>query len=157
MSSNRGKDEELRATKSLCDIATVEEKCDITRHTTTNTPDLGADLVFHCPSDTGEKFSEIAKTGGSSKELTGHSSRVRIDVKARTGKIQKDDAEKLVDDIKKHPQTNEHWLIGGSGLTKPAQRVLDSANEWATVRHFSRDDFKKISQFYAGQIAHDEE
>ena len=46
MSTNKGKDGEMRVIKIVADIAIKEEGFDFTRHTITNESDMGADLML---------------------------------------------------------------------------------------------------------------
>lgn len=46
MSSNKGKDGEMRVVKIVADIAIQEEGLDFTRPTVTNESDMGADLMI---------------------------------------------------------------------------------------------------------------
>ncbi|MGO5000501.1 hypothetical protein [Oceanisphaera sp. W20_SRM_FM3] len=143
-----GKKAEMLTARAICDIALKEDRCDFTRNTITNTPDLGADLILHCPENTGEKFKEIAKAGESSMVLVGKSTQIRIDVKDPKDKVQKDDAIKFVGDIRKHPLVSEHWLVGGESLTAPAKKYIEANTDWANVRYFSQNDIEKIAAFY---------
>lgn len=143
-----GKKAEMLTARAVCDIALKEDRFDFTRNTTTNTPDLGADLILHCPENTGEKMKEIAESGESTIELEGKSIQIRIDAKDPKDKVQKDDAKKFVGDIRKHPLVSEHWLVGGKSLTAPARKFIEENTDWANVRYFSQNEIEKIATHY---------
>lgn len=144
MSNNKGKDGEMVVAKALCDISIAENNVDFTRSSITNAPDFGADLVIHCPNNMGDKFEEIVGEGSSSTELTGSQMEVRVDVKAK--KVQKEDAEKFIADIIKHPTKKEHWITGDS-ISGPAKKIIMGC-DWTKTRYFSNDDIKKIATYY---------
>lgn len=49
MSTNKGKDGEMRVLRQLSHIVEAEENCNVTRHTNTNTADGGAELILEHP------------------------------------------------------------------------------------------------------------
>jgi len=146
MSDNKGKDGEMVVARALCDIAIAENKVDYTRSSITNAPDLGADLVLHCPENTGDKFEDIVNEGSSSMELSGRQIEIRIDVKAK--KVEKEDAEKFIGDIVKHPTKKEHWITGDA-ISGPAKNIISEC-DWIKTRFLSNNDIQKIANYYQG-------
>lgn len=129
MSENSGKDGEMRFAIVLAGAAIRQNGLDFTRHTVTNQPDLGEDysaqgsieaLTSLCEIGTGE-VSNVAR------EVLGDPGRkieARFDVKTTRGKLAGDTVDKFISDVKKHPNTDLHVLVGGSGLTKIAKQKL---------------------------------
>ena len=134
MSKNKGKNGEMRIAKLLCDISIKEEGCDFTRHTNTNTADSGADLVFEHPEGFSSYLVSIASgtvpTTQEGQQLN-NIVKTRIDVKTTDNKISPDTVDKFGGDIRKNPDCQGHLLIGGSGMSKEAQKRFKSIQEAA--------------------------
>lgn len=134
MSSNKGKDGEMRVAKLLCEVSIKEEKCDFTRPTNTNTADGGADLVLEHPEGFEEKLMSIS-SGESSSETEANSDaatvKTRIDVKATDGVISPDTVDKFIGDIRKNPDCKGHALVGGERMSKRANKKFEEAQEAA--------------------------
>ena len=135
MSSNKGKDGEMDALISFATIAKSEDKFDLTRPTTTNTPDMGADIILEHEEDYIENTmiplsQEETPTIKKSSELATKSktAKTRIDIKTTEKKLQKDTVEKFIADTRKHPDCKNHMLIGGKDLTSPAKKLLNETN-----------------------------
>lgn len=122
------------------------EDIDYRKPTFTNEPDDGVDLELKAPHNTGERLERIARGEPVIPEPSHSKILIRVDHKNYEKKIQKPIAQKFVDDIDKNPNDAEHWLTGGSGLTKGAQEVLDNAP--APTRYFSQDDINTINSYY---------
>ncbi|MBE3888624.1 hypothetical protein ACEWAU_22270 [Vibrio parahaemolyticus] len=124
MSTNKGKDGEMRVLRLLSHIVESEENCDVTRHTNTNTADGGADLVLEHPKGLLTHLGSIASgsSGSTAPDLT-DADRVksRVDVKTTDSKISPDTVTKFGGDIRRNPDCNGHVLTGGSGLSKQAE------------------------------------
>ena len=126
---------------------------DITRYTTTNTPDNGYDIGLH---HTEKHFDEMLKVSSGNlskfsdpKDDCSKKIQTRIDVKNENNKITKPVAEKFVADIKKHPDCEGHLLIGNNGLTKGAEQILSEANEKYSdkkIDYISNDGVKKLKE-----------
>ena len=156
MSKNKGKVGEMRVAKLLCEISTKEENCDFTRHTNTNTADGGADLVLEHPEGFTTQLLAIAE--GTSKapvELKEEQKivKTRIDVKATESTISPDTVEKFGGDIRKNPDCTGHMLLGGSRLSKGAQKKFEDIQAAAkeggkTVSYISNNGLKKLEEHY---------
>jgi hypothetical protein len=130
MSENSGKDGEMRFAIVIAGAAIRQNGLDFTRHTVTNQPDLGEDysaqgsveaLTSLCEIGTGEVLTVAREVlGGSGRKIE-----ARFDVKTTRNKLAGDTVDKFVSDVKKHPNTDLHVLVGGSGLTKTAKEKLD--------------------------------
>lgn len=134
MSSNKGKDGEMRVAKLLCEVSIKEEKCDFTRPTNTNTADGGADLVLEHPDGFEQKLIGISSGGGTTEEETAPDSstvKTRIDVKTTDGAISPDTVDKFIGDIRKNPDCKGHVLVGGSRMSKGAQKKFEAGKESA--------------------------
>ena len=130
MSTNKGKDGEMRVIKIVADIAIKEEGFDFTRHTITNESDMGADLMLKSSQQSFNRMIQVAEgveesMDGCDTELSKKTITSRIDVKATQSKLQTDTVEKFASDVHKHPKCTGHILMGGSNLTGPAQRTFN--------------------------------
>lgn len=131
MSENIGKDGEMRFAITIAGASIRENGLDFTRHTVTNQPDLGVDYSAQGPAEALVTFCEIG-TGTALdgiRETLGESDRkveARFDIKTTEEKLAGDTVEKFVSDVKKHPNTDLHVLVGGSGLTKSAQTKFET-------------------------------
>lgn len=135
MSSNKGKDGEMNAIIAFATVAKNEDNFDFTKPTTTNTPDMGADIILEHNENFIENtmipLSQEKKPITNTKTLDKKPKTVksRIDIKNTERKISKDTVEKHISDVRKHPDCTNHLLIGGKGLTSPAKKRLDNANQ----------------------------
>jgi hypothetical protein len=137
MSENRGKDGEMRFAIVIAAAAICQNGLDFTRHTLTNQPDLGEDYSVQ---GSVEAFTALCKIGtgevsNAASEVLGDLGRkieARFDVKTTPSRLAGDTVDKFISDVKKHPNTDLHVLVGGSGLTKTAKRKLD--DHGATLR-----------------------
>lgn len=156
MSSNKGKDGEMRAIRLVTYIGESEEGVDFTRPTTTNTPDMGADIVIEHPENYLQKMLKIAsgdQPKNSDGAPIGNISKSRVDVKATDRKLQKDTVIKFVSDIRKHPDCKGQILMGGSGLTGPAQREFSAAQEifsgdGKSLIYFNNEQTQRLEKHY---------
>ncbi|HHB51576.1 MAG TPA: hypothetical protein ENK75_00810 [Saprospiraceae bacterium] len=151
---NIGKFGEAKMAQTLGKMAEVEDKVDFTKPSFTNAPDNGVDFELQCPHNYTEKLDEIIEDGNSEQKLSTINIKVRIDHKEyNTRKIGKAIAEKFVKDCNKNDEDyDEHWITGGKGLTKGAEKVLEEANKDYVVRHYAKEEINKIDNFYTNEI-----
>lgn len=147
---SKGKKGEMKATEIISVIGQKEKSVDFTRYTNTNTPDNGADLFINADDKFVQKLLEIA-TQGYSDIVCGDNADtiVRIDVK-NNKKVGKDDAEKFFDDIKKHPGSQHHILLGNE-FSSGAKKVLKNGqNQYPnkTIGYIDEKGREKIEQYY---------
>jgi len=123
MSTNKGKDGEMRALRLLSHIVETEENCDVTRHTNTNTADGGADLVLEHPQGLLPHLDNVAVGGDHQSPDFSEAPRVktRIDVKTTESKLSPDTVKKFAGDIRRNPDCDGHVLMGGAALSNQAQ------------------------------------
>ncbi|MCS4534032.1 hypothetical protein [Neisseria montereyensis] len=157
--SNLGKKGEMKVTGLISGMGQCDDRIDLTRHTRTNTPDNGCDIVLH---HTVTHFNEMMKI--STGELSDFSNpqedkskkiQTRIDVKNENNKITKPLAEKFIGDIKKHPDCIGQLLIGNNGLTKGAKEVLDEAQRNypnKKIGYISNDGVNKLCEVTQRQL-----
>jgi hypothetical protein len=93
MSSNKGKDGEMRVVKIVADIAIQEEGLDFTRPTVTNESDMGADLMIKSSLQSLNRLLQVA--AGLPQPKDEHSAlnktiESRVDVKTTRSKLQTD-------------------------------------------------------------------
>lgn len=160
MSSNKGKDGEMDALISFATIAKNEDKFDLTRPTTTNTPDMGADIILeHEENYIENKMIPLAqgKTLIANKtkilNIKPKTAKTRIDIKTTEKKLQKDTIEKFIGDVKKHPDCKNHMLIGGQDLSSPAKKILEETNKELlkdnkTLYYINNNGMKNINNHY---------
>lgn len=101
-----------------------------------------------CPHNIWEKLQVIAENGESSVLLSNTNIRVRIDIKNHSSKIPKATANKFVEDTNNNPDFDEHWLIGGNGLTKGAQEVFDESQKKGIHRYMNQEDWNNVGMYY---------
>ena len=166
MSSNKGKDGELNALILVANIGKLKDGVDVTRPTTTNTADQGADLFITHPSGFLNEFAEVAgcalpstPKSPTNKEVS-PSEKSRVDVKTTDSKLQKDTIEKFIGDCHNHPTCTGHILLGGSDLTSPARREFEAAqNRFSlsgkTLLYVKNESIKKLENHYQPQIESD--
>ncbi|NWO06606.1 MAG: hypothetical protein HLX50_13230 [Alteromonadaceae bacterium] len=123
MSTNKGKDGEMRALRLLSHIVETEENCDVTRHTNTNTADGGADLVLEHPQGLLPHLGNVAEGESQQSPDLSKSPRVaaRFDVKTTKNKLSPDTVKKFAGDIRRNPDCDGHVLMGGLALSNQAQ------------------------------------
>jgi hypothetical protein len=158
MSSNKGKDGEMDALIAFATVAKNEENFDLTRPTTTNTPDMGADIILEHKENFIENTMLPLSTGKTpnttpNTKVKQKTEKTRIDIKATEKKLLKDTVEKFISDTRKHPDCTNHMLIGGQNLTSPAKKRLDKANEdlkedKKKLYYLNNDEMKNISDYY---------
>ncbi|MBZ7405555.1 hypothetical protein FMJ25_27150 [Klebsiella grimontii] len=124
MSTNKGKDGEMRVLRLLSHIVEAEENCDVTRHTNTNTADGGADLILEHPQGLLPHLGAVA-SGEDNIQLPDLSDaqkvKARIDVKTTENKLGPDVVKKFAGDIRRNPDCDGHVLMGGSDLSNQAK------------------------------------
>lgn len=147
---SKGKKGEMKATEIISVIGQKEKSVDFTRYTTTHTPDNGADIFIDANSQFVPKLLEIAIQGHSNIACGDNAdTTVRIDVK-NTKKVGKDDAEKFLDDVKKHPRCQHHILLGNE-FTSGAKKVLTNGQNLypnKTIGYIDESGRKNIEQHY---------
>lgn len=155
MSTNKGKDGEMRALRLLSHIVETEEGCDVTRHTNTNTADGGADLVLEHPQGLIPYLDNIAEGGEQQSPDLSEAPRVktRIDVKTTESKISPDTVKKFAGDIRRNPDCDGHVLMGGTALSTQAQsdfQVIQDAQAEVgkKVVYIPNTGIKNLEQHY---------
>lgn len=165
MSDNQGKDGEMMMAVILSSISVKENGADFTRHSHTNSADLGADFQFRALPSTFEKIDQITK--GTYESLPpsdtncepGHNQNTipekyesaRIDVKT-SDVISKAGVDKFVSDIPKHPTTKYHILAGGELKGKAKETFVEQQELWADsgiqLQHWTKQALVNLSQHY---------
>jgi len=165
MSDNQGKDGEMMMAVILSSISVAENGADFTRHSHTNSADLGADFQFRALPSTFEKIDHITK--GTYELLPPSDANcdpmhnqntvpekyefARIDVKS-SEVISKAGVDKFVSDIPKHPSTKYHILAGGELKGKAKETFVEQQELWANsgiqLQHWSRQALVNLSQHY---------
>ena len=163
MSSNKGKDGEMRVIKIFADIAIQEEGLDFTRHTVTNESDMGADLMIKSSPQSLERLLQVATglpqfTAEHSTERSKKPIESRVDVKTTQSKLQTDTVEKFASDVHKHPKCTGHILMGESDLTGPAQRKFDQykkefEQDGKVLAYISNVGINRLESEYAKSVA----
>lgn len=166
MSSNKGKDGEMKIVRLSTHIAESEDWFDFTRHTTTNTADMGADIILRHDEKFLEKMQEIADGKSPSEPCEIKSLNLvksRVDVKTTTKSLQKDTITKFISDTRKHPDCKGHILIGGSDMSNPAKKEFKQAQEVflkerKNLIYISNDGVKRLENYYqkAPELPEDE-
>ncbi|MFC4727218.1 hypothetical protein [Coralloluteibacterium thermophilus] len=146
--SEKGRKGELAVTGILANIGVHESNIEVVRANTTTTPESGVDIALKCPHNLSQKLDEIVSNGSSETALANSQIDVRVQVKNYSGPINKAVAQSFIDDIQKNKNYAEHWLVGGTRLTKGAQEVLEKANEVAPVKCYTAPDIEKIQIQY---------
>jgi hypothetical protein len=150
---NIGKVGEAKMAQTLGKMAEVEDKVDFTKPSFTNAPDNGVDFELQCPHNYPKKIDQIIEDGKSEQKLSKKNIKIRIDHKEYKGKIGKATAEKFVKDCDKNDENyDEHWITGGKGLTKGAEKVLEEANKDYVCSYYSQEEINKINNFYINEI-----
>lgn len=158
MSSNKGKDGELKTAIVIANIGLCKDGVDFTRPTTTNTADQGADLFMTHPKGFLEEIadvtqSEIVSEPKKNTNKSQKSEKSRIDVKTTERKLQKDTVLKFIGDCNNHPTCEGQILLGGTDLTGPAKKEFKAAQErqakkGKTLLYIKNDGVKKLEQHY---------
>jgi hypothetical protein len=146
--SEKGRKGELAVTAIFSNIGVHEANIEVIRANTTTTPENGVDLALKCPHNLSKKLDEIVADGKSETALSNAQIDVRVQVKNYTKPINKAAAQSFVDDISKNQNYAEHWGVGGTGLTKGAQEVLEEANKVAPVKWYTAPALAKIQSQY---------
>lgn len=163
MSKNKGKDGELQALILVAKIGLVKDGVDVTRPTTTNTADQGADLFITHPPGFLNEFAEVAGSAlpsaqhSSVKKEGATSEKSRVDVKTTDGMLQKDTVEKFIGDCHNHPKCTGHILMGGLGLTGPSEKTFKAAQDrfsssGKTLLYVKNDGVNRLEAHYNPQI-----
>ncbi len=163
MSSNKGKDGELRTIIVIANIGISEDGVDFTRPTTTNTADQGADIFMTHPSGFLNKFSDISDSKLpplQSEDINNPqptAEKSRIDVKTTDKKLQKDTVQKFIADCANHPNCRGQILMGGADLTGPGHKVFEAAQESFSKKgkillYVKNEGIKKLEAYYKPQI-----
>lgn len=164
MGENKGKKGEMALVITLATVVSHEEdkghRCDITRHTNTNTADSGADVVLESPKTVVDNLFEIAKGSASSNNVTHNQLAVkedkiiktRFDNKNTESKLGVDTVREFVADVRKNPDCTGHVLTGGSGLTAGAKKEIKAAQEAygdkKLIGHINNEGIKNINANY---------
>lgn len=154
----KGKKGEMKATEIISVIAQKEQSLDFTRHTNTYTPDNGSDIFIDLDKMLIAKFMEILQNGYSDLKCdTKANANFRIDVK-NSPKVGKDDAEKFYDDIKKHPRSMGHILLGHSFTAKAKEILKDAQSAYPNklIVCFGFDEFEILANYYRSLPDYDE-
>lgn len=163
MSSNKGKDGELDVLILAAKIGKIKDGVDVTRPTTTNTADQGADLFITHPPEFLNEFAEVAGStlpsaqNTSVKKQNSSSEKSRIDVKTTDKKLQKDTVEKFIGDCHNHPNCTGQILMGGSDLTGPAKKEFEAAQDrfapsGKKLLYVNNKGIQKLEAHYQPQI-----
>ncbi|HBV2564901.1 TPA: hypothetical protein MDV13_000289 [Klebsiella pneumoniae] len=156
MSTNKGKDGEMRVLRLITHIVQKEENCDVTRHTNTNTADSGADLVLEHPHGFLPHLGSIA-SGEDNNQLPDLSDakkvKTRIDVKTTESKLGPDVVKKFAGDIRRNPDCDGHVLMGGIDLSDQAKsdfkEIQDTQAEVGkTVVYIPNSGIENLEQHY---------
>lgn len=150
MGKNKGKIGEARTARILTKISEVEETVDFTKPSFTNAPDNGVDFELKAPHNIAEKLDGIIEENPKIANLSNHNIHIRIDNKDYNGKISKPVVDKFLKDIDKNPEYAEHWLAGGSELTKGAKETFEKSN--SVIRYYSKSNMNKIDNYYQNEI-----
>lgn len=162
MSDNKGKDGELKTTIILSAAAIREDGLEVMRPTSTNQSDLGADIILKGKRNTFKKLFKIASAvvPNNDNEPNNNDDEIaeaRIDVKATKEKLTGDTVDKFASDVRKHPNTDTHILLGGKGLTKSAQNKLNEhvdafKTSGKNLVYISNAGLEKIARHYKSEI-----
>ncbi len=156
MSTNKGKNGEMRALRLLSHIVETEENCDVTRHTNTHTADGGADLVLEHPQGLLPHLGNIADGEDSSQppDLSDAPKvKTRIDVKTTESKLGPDTVKKFAGDIRRNPDCDGHVLMGGVALSGQGEADFKEIQEaqaevGKTVVYISNTGIDNLEQHY---------
>ena len=165
MSNNQGKKGEMVVAVLAASIAYHEDGIDYTRPSVTNSADMGADLYLRHPKGYLEntllpmadgsylRLPEDGPKDTESRDSGAETQKSRIDVKKTDEKLGKGTVEKFVADIHKHPDCKGHILVGGSGLTKPAEQILarakdDFQKDGKILAYISEDGLRRVAAHY---------
>lgn len=141
MGDNKGKKGEMALVITLATVVSHEadrgHRCDITRHTNTNTADSGADAVLESPKIVVDNLFAVANGSDSDNHATHNQLAVkedktiktRFDNKNTESKLAVDTVREFIADIRKNPDCAGHVLTGGSGLTAGGNKEIKAARE----------------------------
>lgn len=139
-----------------------ENGLDYTRHTVTNQPDLGLDyslqgsaatLVSFCEAGAGKALPSVRETLGDLERRVD----ARVDVKTTESKLTGVTVDKFASDVAKHPNTDLHILVGGSGLTKSAERKFEAHRDALSgagkpIVYISNEGAARLAEKYQPEI-----
>ena len=133
MSTNKGKDGEMRVLRLITHIVQKEENCDVTRH-------LGSIA-------SGEDNNQLPDLSDAKKVKT------RIDVKTTESKLGPDVVNKFAGDIRRNPDCDGHVLMGGIDLSDQAKsdfkEIQDrQAEVGKTVVYIPNSGIENLEQHY---------
>jgi hypothetical protein len=165
MGENKGKKGEMALVITLATVVSHEEdkghRCDITRHTNTNTADSGADVVLESPKKVVDNLFAIANGSDSNNNHATHNQlavqadkiiKTRFDNKNTDSKLGVDTVREFIADVRKNPDCAGHVLTGGSGLTAGANKEMKAAQEAygdkKLIGHISNEGIKNINANY---------
>lgn len=124
MSADKGKFGEMRVLRLLTRVVDAHggRQYDVTRHTNTNTPDSGADLVLEHPDGFLSHLQSIGQDSPSSTSNLDNAPTVktRIDVKNTNSTIGPEIVKKFAGDVRRNPDCKGHILMGGKNLSELA-------------------------------------
>lgn len=151
MSDNKAKDGEHGALALLALAALKDNRLEVMRYSETNVPDMGQDIFLTASNAWVQQTGKVAIPNYQPPEkfsaLPENSVRkVRIDVKT-SEVIDKTLAQKAGADIKKHPKTDTHILLGGR-LTSEGKKALDQVRRdypSKEVLHVSDDGIRALA------------
>lgn len=151
MSDKKAKDGEHGALALLALASLEDDRLEVMRYSETNVPDMGQDIFLTATNEWVQKTGKLTNPDYKPPEkfsaLPGDSvRRVRVDVK--TSKvIDKTLIQKAGADIKKHPTTDTHIILGGR-LTSASQKELDQVRSdypSKEVLHISDDGIRALA------------
>jgi len=168
MTENKGKRGEMVVSVIAASISHKEDGVDFTRPSVTNSADMGADLFIQHPAGfLGSKLLPVADGSylpppadaqsasdiPNAKPAPALRQTTRVDVKTTDSKLGKGTVEKFVADTAKHPTCTGHLLVGGSGLTKPAERTLAQAQQsyekdGKIFAHVNNEGIRRLAEHY---------
>lgn len=148
--SKKGKKGEAILAITLAKITQVEENFEFKKPTYTNAPDDGLDFAVKMPHNFHEKLDAIIQNKDEIPSTSSTEVEVRIDNKDYAGKISKPIVDKFINDCEKHPDMAEHWMTGGKGLTKGAEKALNGSDY--VTRYYSKEDLNTIDNYYQQEL-----
>lgn len=148
--SKKGKNGEAKLAITLAKITQVEENFEFKKPTYTNAPDDGLDFAVKMPHNFSEKLDAIILKKDEMPPTSSVEVEARIDNKDYNGKISKPIMDKFINDCNKHIDMAEHWLTGGGGLTKGAQKAMNDSEY--VIRYYSQENIDNIDNYYQLEI-----
>lgn len=155
---NKGKSGEMVLLNIISSTCHVTDKLEITRPSKTNSADLGLDMSLSGPKKEIEKFINHAipeRTQPKHIENIDENKivKARIDSKNFENRITKVEMKKFVSETAIHSDSTYHLLMGGRGLTKGAQEVINNAaplleKQGIEVIHITHEGIDRLSDNY---------